>query len=136
MVTIPLCQNLQLSPQVCAKLKSLGVILPPSTSISNNLLFRQPITFGGGCHLSRVKIDAFSYAWNNTTIRNTSIGRYCSIAHNVEIGLKQQDFSCLSTSQTFTSNSYLCLDRNPCLHHQWCDHWSRCSDWHWQLHLQ
>lgn len=106
MVTIPLCQNLQLSPQVCAKLKSLGVILPPSTSISNNLLFRQPITFGGGCHLSRVKIDAFSYAWNNTTIRNTSIGRYCSIAHNVEIGLKQQDFSCLSTSQTFTSNSY------------------------------
>lgn len=103
-IQIPLLQNVQLSPQVCTKLQALGLNLSPATAISNNLLCRSPNNLFATL-LSRVKIDSYSYVMPKSVVRNTSIGKYCSIGHNVEIGIPQQDFSCLSASNVFTLNS-------------------------------
>ena len=103
-IQIPLLQNVQLSPQVCTKLQALGLNLSPATAISNNLLCRSPNNLFATL-LSRVKIDSYSYVMPKSVVRNTSIGKYCSIGHNVEIGIPQQNFSCLSASNVFTLNS-------------------------------
>lgn len=105
MASTPIWQNIHFDPTVCNSFKQLGLSLSPSTAVSSNFMFRPPVTFGNFCELIRTKIDSYSYAWNFTVLRNASIGRYCSIAHNVEIGLIAQSTNTLSTSTSFTTRS-------------------------------
>lgn len=105
MDTIPFLQNVILDPQICAKIDPQGIRIDPLVSISNNVLFHPPVHFFGQVHVSRVKIDAYSYIMARTIANSVDIGRYCSIGHNIEIGTPQQDFTCLSTSSCFTGHS-------------------------------
>lgn len=105
MDTIPFLQNIILNPQVCAKIDPQGIRIDPFVSISNNVLFHPPVHFFGQVHVSRVKIDSYSYIMTRTIANSVNIGRYCSIGHNIEIGTPQQDFSCLSAATCFTSHS-------------------------------
>lgn len=100
--------NLHFSPEICAKLKTLGLTIDPSASITGDLLYHSPAFFISGCQLHFVKIDAYSLTGHNSCFRSTSIGRYCSIAHKVEIGLFSPDLDGLSTSQAlFSPNPFL-----------------------------
>lgn len=105
MISMPQSTNLKLSPQVCAKLQTLGLRLSPLTELSHALLFKRHTHLYPGTLVDRIKIDSYSYISHSSTARLASIGRYCSIAHKVEIGMPQHDFSTLSASEAFTINS-------------------------------
>lgn len=96
---------IQLSPQICAKLKTLGLTITPTSQVKHNLLFRGQAILHQKTQLSRLKIDAYSYMGVGSVARSTVIGRYCSIAHKVEIGIPQRDFSTLSASSAFCVDS-------------------------------
>lgn len=97
--------DVHLSQDICTKLKPWGVLLDPSISLSGDLLYRAPANIIGGCQLYFAQIDAYTAIGHDSAIRSSSIGRYCSIAHKVEIGLAPADTACLSTSVALVSNS-------------------------------
>lgn len=96
-----LCPPMQLSPDLCAKLKGYKLDLYPSTIIERNLMFRGPVKFWPQNHLISTQIDSYSYIANSSIVRTAKIGRYCSIAHNVEISLLQHSTDTLSSSAAF-----------------------------------
>lgn len=75
-----------LSPKVVAQLVPLGLRLSPNVSIERNLMFNYPAASFANTYLTRVKIDAYSYFGGDSRCATTSIGRYCSIAYNTDIG--------------------------------------------------
>lgn len=97
--------DLHLSPEVCNKLLSLGLIINPSVSLTGDLLYRCPAHIIYNCELYFSQIDAYSVIGHDSALRSAAIGRYCSLAHKVEIGLAPADTSCLSTSVALVSNS-------------------------------
>lgn len=96
-----LCPPMQLSPDLCAKLKGYKLDLSPSTIIERNLMFRGPVKFWPQNHLISPQIDSYSYIANSSIVRTAKIGRYCSISHNVEISLLQHSTDTLSSSAAF-----------------------------------
>lgn len=69
---------------------------------------------------SNVSIDCiigeYTYIGNNCTITKSIIGRYCSIANNVSIGIGEHDISKISTSSLFYEKPYETLTKlAPCL---------------------
>lgn len=55
----------------------------------------------GGCTLNHVKIGSYSYVGRNSLIQNTTIGRYCSISHELNCGLGLHPVGFFSTSPLF-----------------------------------
>lgn len=53
--------------------------------------------------LSNVVVGDYSYIGPNSLVRNTTIGRYCSIGENFNSGLAIHPVGCLSTSPLFYS---------------------------------
>lgn len=100
-----LCKTTALALQICTKLQEVRLSLPANTKLSSSFMFHSPVSFGSFCQVIRTKMDAYSYAWNATTLRNANVGRYCSIAHNVEIGVPLHSDDVLSTSLSFTRHS-------------------------------
>jgi acetyltransferase-like isoleucine patch superfamily enzyme len=99
-----------------AKLYDLA--LDGSRDIYNKLRFKQSIVdkkccidatsrLAPNCHLLEgvvflnSSIRSHSYIGKNSTIQNTRIGAFCSIASNVQIGLGQHPLNLFSTSPLF-----------------------------------
>ena len=53
------------------------------------------------CILNSVEIQSYSYVNTNCVLQNVNIGRFCSIATNVQIGLGNHPTNLLSTSTLF-----------------------------------
>lgn len=87
------------SPSLCEKLRSHGLNASTSSEFINCFAFNGPVTFLGKSTFIRSKIDSFSYVNGNSTCITSSIGRYCSIATDVVIGMGIHDLSEVSTSQ-------------------------------------
>ena len=70
---------------------------------SKKLFFESPIELRGkNTVLGVEKIGAYTYVGSDSVIVNvSSIGRYCSIAPDVRIGLYEHDTSIISTSPVF-----------------------------------
>lgn len=92
------CQHLKLSESICAQLQKVGLIINPWVEISGDFVFRAPAFTTAQNKLEFARIDAYSIMGNYSSLRHSSIGRYCSIAHKVEIGLESVDTTHVTTS--------------------------------------
>ena len=90
-----------LSSQVCSQLASLGLYISPSTTIARNFLFNGPVNIKPQTTLYRVQIDAYSYIMPQSTVVTTKVGRYCSIGHQVDLGLGHHNYKASTTSVAF-----------------------------------
>lgn len=59
------------------------------------------VYLGANCILNNVKVESYSYIARNSLVQNTDIGRFCSIANDVFIGLGTHPTDKLSTSPLF-----------------------------------
>jgi virginiamycin A acetyltransferase len=60
-------------------------------------------------------VGDYTYIGYNCFITKAEIGRYCSIANNVSIGLGEHDLSEISTSSYFYDNAYEKLTEKKCI---------------------
>lgn len=71
-----------------------------SSSLSKNVSFEREVTIETGSHVQADKIGKYSYINRYCLIeKNTIIGRFCSIAYNVKIGLGSHPIDWVSTHQ-------------------------------------
>lgn len=76
-----------------------GAILDQTSFLGNySVLFRNVV-------LVDSTIDAYSYVQSDSAIYNTEIGKFCSIASNVTIGLANHPTHMVSTSPVFYDNT-------------------------------
>lgn len=61
------------------------------------LIFEPPVRFFGRARLRGVEIGAFSYVAGSSELVNCSIGRYCSIADHVKIGMPRHTVDAVTT---------------------------------------
>lgn len=118
-----------LKPNVVAQLKPLGLSLSPNVSIERNLMFNYPAGSFANTHLTRVKIDAYSYFGPDTRCATTSIGRYCSIAYNSDIGTARHHLG-VTTSIAVQANGlfdYYTGDIKRLSPYQWDYHEDSCE---------
>ena len=71
------------------------------TSITHDSEISASCRIYQNCIINHCKIGEYTYVNNNTTIQNTNIGNYCSISHDVLIGLGAHPLNLLSTSNIF-----------------------------------
>lgn len=75
-----------------------------NTNICDQVLKGENVRVHSRFLLSNVTIGDYSYLGPNSSVRNTTIGRYCSIGENFTSGLAIHPVDCLSTSPLFYSN--------------------------------
>ena len=69
-----------------------------------------------GCYIDgETKIGSYTYIGFNTRITKTSIGKYCSIANNVNIGDGEHPLDKVSTSSFFIDDNFETLTKRPCI---------------------
>lgn len=74
------------------------------------------IVISKGCYISEdSSIDSYSYIGFNTSISKTSIGRYNSIANNVNIGHGEHPLHLIPTSSLFIEKPYETLTEKDCV---------------------
>ena len=76
-----------ISPSVRQQLIPHGLSLNGGVQIERNLMFNAPACSFENTWLTRLKIDAYSYIGPNTRCATTTIGRYCSIGYNSDLGI-------------------------------------------------
>lgn len=91
------------SASLCDKLKEYGLKLSPTTLVSHNFMFNGPVEISHRSSVGTSKIDAYTYIRENSYCYNATIGRYCSIAHNVELVMAEHNPDMPATSPVFTS---------------------------------
>jgi len=84
-------------------LKRKWIYVKQNVSIPINSIFEPPCSIKGGRIEYMFKIGAFSYIVNGFFF-NTIIGRYCSIAEDVNIGWHSHPLHYVSTSPVFYQN--------------------------------
>lgn len=90
------------SNNLCKQLATLGVGVSSYSEFVGSWAFNAPVSFNPYTVFARSKIDSFSYINFNTVCKTSSIGRYCSIADHVNIGMEIPDLSQISTSRSFS----------------------------------
>ena len=71
---------------------------------SGQFLVEAPARFGNRTMIGCASWGAFSFCNDNSFVRARSVGRYCSIAPNVTIGMGEHDYNSISTSIAFEMN--------------------------------
>lgn len=89
-------RNIQKYPNV----KFYGV-----SSIGGSCVFGDEISLYDGCIIADSRIGSFSYIGGNSVIKNCVVGKFCSIAPNVQIGLGVHPTGMISTYPGFYSAS-------------------------------
>ena len=74
-----------------------------NTNICDRVVKGEKVKLHSRYLLSNVRIGDYTYIMHNSTIRNTTIGKYCSIGENFNSGLAIHPVSYLSTSPLFYS---------------------------------
>ena len=83
---------------LAAQLWQHGLFLPHGKfSLQNSLTFEPPVRLLS-CHLDNVKIGAYSYVAVRSALENVAIGRFCSIADEVRIGLGSHPMGWVSSN--------------------------------------
>lgn len=78
---------------------------------SVDCLIEAPARFAQGNKITVEKWGGYSFSNYNCFIRAKSVGRFCSIAPNVSIGMGEHDYTNFSTSTAFEMNQW---DRMVC----------------------
>lgn len=87
------------------ELYDLGAKIMPETVMGHYLSCRAPVYFKSHSYIVRCQIDSYSYIGSNCNVTNSKIGRYCSIANNVHMGLGRHDVTNATTSIAFYNNN-------------------------------
>lgn len=100
----PLPEKLCLSQNVCQQLKPLGINIEKRASFSRNLMFERGVNLRPDCAADKLKIGSYSYCSYRTTLVAASVGRYCSIGYNSEVGVGYHQMDGLTTSTAVQFN--------------------------------
>ncbi|WP_245224703.1 CatB-related O-acetyltransferase [Pseudozobellia sp. WGM2] len=79
----------------------------PKAIIDKGVTFTPDVAIGerahllSGCVINHSSIGSYSYIGKNSLIQNVSLGNYCSIAHEVNMGLGQHPINLVGTSPLF-----------------------------------
>lgn len=79
----------------------------PHAIIDRSCSFSRNVTIGGhshileGCIVNDSHIGSYSYLGRNSLVQHTTIGNYCSISHDVILGLGTHPLDMFSTSPLF-----------------------------------
>lgn len=83
------------------KLNYKHIIIGKGTTIDNKSVLFENSRVLENCILNNVTINSYSYVGRNSLVQNTTIGKYCSIANDVMIGLGKHPIDKFSTSPIF-----------------------------------
>ena len=106
MPIVPVNKIVTVSPELSEQLMQLYIELEGNNSIGRNIKFRGPVNLGPEVMALRLQIDSYSYIARNSRASTTTIGSYCCIAHNVEMGMGRHLFHHPSISQSFFKNRF------------------------------
>lgn len=76
-----------------------------NVNIDNNSTIGKNTVLFNSVSIQNTKIDNYSYIQSNSVISSTNIGKFCSIASNVNIGLAEHPTNFISTSPIFYDNT-------------------------------
>ena len=89
--------------------QKIGVGFTGTTEIqplsNSEIIFEAPARFGNRTVIGCKTWGAFSFCNNDSFVLAESVGRYCSIAPHVTIGMGEHDYESISTSIAFEMNS-------------------------------
>ena len=83
------------------KYRSLGAQVSNTAHIDPNSTIERNVALFAGATLINSSLGAFSYVQSNSIIFNASIGKFCSIAGDVKIGMAEHPLNWVSTSPVF-----------------------------------
>lgn len=78
-------------------LARLGLTIVKVSQISHQLTFETAVRLSDAICLGFVEVGAFSYCGPKSELKNASIGRFCSIASNVAIGVHEHPIEWVSS---------------------------------------
>jgi acetyltransferase-like isoleucine patch superfamily enzyme len=78
-----------------------GANIDPGCCINEYSEIAPNVHLLSNCTINSTRIESYTYIGNNCIIQNTSIGKFCSIAPDVFIGLGKHPIECFSTSPLF-----------------------------------
>lgn len=90
------------------KVKKSGTPIIDKTAIVTNTKLNQFIKIGAYSKINTVSIGSFSYIGDNSRIFKCKIGKFCSIANDVQVGGGEHPTSYISTSPVFYSLGLQC----------------------------
>ncbi len=97
-------KQVRFSLDLCRQLGAVGLGLDPSVTVARNLMFEHCVCFLSGCKVCRSKIGAYSYCSPRTAVTTATVGRYCSIGHDVELGMPLYQLDRVSASVALQPN--------------------------------
>ena len=97
-------ERVNLSSEVCRKLKQVGLTIDASVGIGRNLMFEKSACLRPYSVFDMSIISAYSYCGRYSTIASSRMGRHCSIGFKSEIGIPTHQFSGLTTSLAVVHN--------------------------------
>lgn len=83
------------------KLRFKNAIIDSGCSINDNVKIEKGVRLFSRVLVNNSEIDTFSYVGYNSIIQNTTIGKFCSIANDVKIGLGNHPLEYFTTSPLF-----------------------------------
>ena len=92
------------SDRLRQKFEGIGLTLKNNVMVDRNLRFRNPAYVASNCIVMRTQIDAYSYMERFSVASNTTIGRYCSIGHYVDMAMGIHNYERFTTSPAFYKN--------------------------------
>lgn len=99
-----ICSNRIFFPSKIKGVRGVGFVGESIFGYSNqsvDTVIEAPARFGKDNKITLNQFGAFSFTNYNCFIRADKVGRYCSIAPNVSIGMGEHDYSCISSSVAF-----------------------------------
>lgn len=89
------------------QLRSKNIKISPLAYCDNKTILEENIYIDRFCVIHNSRISSYSYLGYGCKINNVTIGRYCSLASDIKIGLGKHPINLFSTSPIFYT------DRNP-----------------------
>ena len=83
------------------KFRFRNTIIDKGCSFNQNTIIHRNVHILENCNIINSEIQSFSYLGKNCIIQNASIGKFCSIANDVCIGLGKHPLDYFSTSPLF-----------------------------------
>jgi acetyltransferase-like isoleucine patch superfamily enzyme len=83
------------------KYRFRNTIIDKGCSFNQNTIIHPNVHILENCILNNSEVHSYSYLGKNCLIQNTTIGKFCSIANDVSIGLGNHPLDYFSTSPLF-----------------------------------
>ncbi|WP_414054793.1 CatB-related O-acetyltransferase [Macrococcus equi] len=92
------------SKSVLSRNKNKTIKISPLSFLNENTVLKDNVYIDRFCVIHNSEIDSYSYLGYGCKLNNVKIGRYCSLASDIKIGLGKHPTHLLSTSPIFYSD--------------------------------